>query len=74
MEIGPNSIPRKLVITSKTLNNAPQYTLRIKAWKTGVEPMANAFTFVPPVAAKRLSPAELIDLDELPQSAPLGGN
>jgi len=36
--VGEQPVPRKLVITSKTLNSAPQYTLRIKDWKTGVLP------------------------------------
>ena len=74
VEVGEKPIPRKLVITSKTLNNAPQYTLRVKGWKTGVVPASEAFTFVPPAGAKKLNPEALIDLDELPQGAPEGGN
>jgi hypothetical protein len=68
VEVGKKPIPRKLVITSKTLNNAPQYTLRVKGWKTGVEPARESFVFTPPAGAKKLSPDELIGLDELPQS------
>ena len=34
VEAGPKPIPRKYVITSKALAGAPQYTLRIKDWKT----------------------------------------
>ena len=30
VEVGARPIPRKMVITSKTLNSAPQYTLRVK--------------------------------------------
>lgn len=30
VEVGERPIPRKLVITSKTVSNAPQYTLRVK--------------------------------------------
>jgi hypothetical protein len=74
VEVGERPIPRKLVITSKTLNNAPQYTLRVKSWKTGVEPAPDAFAFTPPDGAEKLSPDALIGLDELPQSAPEGGN
>ena len=74
VEVGERPIPRKLVITSKTVNSAPQYTLRVKSWKTGVEPAADAFTFAPPAGAQKLSPDALGDLDELPQSAPTGGN
>jgi len=68
VEAGERPIPRKMVITSKTLNNAPQYTLRVKGWKTGVEPAREAFVFTPPAGTKKLSPDELIGLDELPQS------
>jgi hypothetical protein len=74
VEVGENPIPRKMVITSKTLNNAPQYTLRVKSWKTGVQPPPDAFAFVPPTGAKKLSPDALIELDELPQPKPEGGN
>jgi hypothetical protein len=68
VEVGEKPIPRKMVITSKTLNNAPQYTLRVKGWKTGVEPAREAFLFTPPAGTKKLNPDELIGLDELPQS------
>jgi hypothetical protein len=74
VELGENPVPRKMVITSKTLNNAPQYTLRVKSWKTDVEPAQDAFAFVPPAGAKKLSSDALIELDELPQPAAEGGN
>jgi hypothetical protein len=74
VEVGEQPIPRKLVITSKTLNNAPQYTLRVKSWKAGVEPARDAFAFVPPAGADKLSPDALIGLDELPPGAPEGGH
>ena len=73
VEAGATPFPRKMVITSKTVNGAPQYTVRVKSWKTGVEPAPGAFAFVPPATAKRVSPDALIDLDELPQDAPRGG-
>jgi len=63
-----------MVITSKTVNGAPQYTVRVRSWKTGVEAAPGAFTFVPPATAKKVSQDALIDLDELPQDAPRGGN
>lgn len=68
VEVGKSPIPRKMVITSKTMNSAPQYTLRVKGWKTGVVPARDAFTFTPPAGAQKLSTDALIDLDELPQS------
>jgi hypothetical protein len=73
VEVGERPIPRKLVITSKTLNDAPQYTLRVKTWKTDFEPAPDAFAFAPPAGADRLKPDALIGLDELPQGLPSGG-
>ncbi len=73
VEVGDQPIPRKVVITSKTMNSAPQYTFRIKSWKTGVKPGKDAFTFTPPSDAKQLDPNALIDLDELPPEPETGG-
>lgn len=72
VEVGKTPIPRKMVITSKTMNSAPQYTLRVKTWKTGITPAANAFAFAPPAGATRLDANALVELDELPQGAPTG--
>jgi len=74
VEVGDKPIPRKLVITSKTVNGAPQYTLRVKSWKTGGTPPAGAFTFTPPAGAGKLAPEALINLDELPPPAPAGAS
>jgi len=73
VEVDDKPIPRKLVITSKTVNNAPQYTLRVKEWITGVDPGPVAFTFVPPAGFQKLSHDALIALDELPQGEQEGG-
>jgi hypothetical protein len=73
VEVGEQPIPRKMVITSKTLNSAPQYTLRVKTWNTDVRPVPGAFVFVPPANAQKLSSDALIGLDELPPEAPTGG-
>lgn len=66
IEVGQRPIPRKLVITSKAINGAPQYTLRVKSWKTNIEPARDAFAFTPPAGAQKLSANALIMLDELP--------
>jgi hypothetical protein len=73
VEVGDAPFPRKLVITSKTMNCAPQYTLRVTSWKVGVQPAADAFMFAAPAGAQKLNADALIDLDELPQGAPIGG-
>lgn len=74
VEVGERPIPRKMVITSKTVNSAPQYTIRITNWKTHVTPAPEAFTFAPPEGAEQIRPDMLIDLDELPRGLPTGGN
>ena len=74
VEAGKYPIPRKLVITSKTINSAPQYSLRIKSWETGVKSSPTDFTFTPPADAKKLDHNALIEFDELPPGAPEGGN
>ena len=73
VEVGQRPIPRQMVITSKTINSAPQYTLRVKSWKTDVAPAGDAFTFTPPAGAKELSQDALSALDELPPGAPPQG-
>jgi len=73
VEVGKHPIPRQMVITSKTMNSAPQYTLRVKSWKTGVAPAEDAFTFSPPAGALELSTDALTALDELPPGAPPEG-
>jgi len=72
VEVGEQPIPRKMVITSKTLNSAPQYILLVKDWKTGFDPAPDAFSFTPPDGAEKLSSDALAVLDELPQGAPVG--
>lgn len=72
VEVGAKPIPRKMVITSKTINSAPQYTLRIKNWETGIKPAKNVFNFTPPAGAIQLNQNALIELDELPPGKPSG--
>ena len=68
IETGARPIPRKYVITSKTLAGAPQYTLRIKDWNTDAIADASAFVFKPPAdtAKASLSPENMSEFDEIP--------
>jgi len=66
VETGARPVPRKYVITSKHVTGAPQYTLRIKEWKTDVPVAADAFVFKPPADAKRVELVALVDIDEIP--------
>ena len=72
IEAGPNPIPRKYVITSKTMTGGPQYTLRIKDWKTNVQLAADAFTLKPAADAKMVDISKLSGIDEVPAGVPAG--
>lgn len=67
-------MPRKYVITSKTLTGAPQYTLRIKDWKTDAFNDADTFVFKAPAGATKidLDSTAIADFDELPPGTPTG--
>ena len=67
VELGNKPIPRKYVITSKDVTGAPQYTLRIKEWKTDVPVAADAFSFQAPAGSQKVEASALADLDEIPQ-------
>lgn len=64
VEVGPRPIPRKYIITSKAITGAPQYTLRVKEWRTDVR--ADAFAFKPPQGARNVPLASLENIDEVP--------
>lgn len=73
IEPGAKPVPRKYVITSKAIAGAPQYTLKIKDWKTD----ANAdgdFAFKPPADATKvaLDAGVMIEFDEIPPGTPAG--
>src|SRR5271169_2180110 len=66
IETGGRPIPHKYVITSKAVTGAPQYTLRVKDWKTDGPVAADAFAFKAPTDAKKIDFAALSDIDEVP--------
>jgi hypothetical protein len=74
IQTGAQPIPRKYVITSKTLAGAPQYTLRIKEWKADVIADADAFTFKPPEGATKVSLDSdvMMEFDEIPPGTATG--
>ena len=74
VESGARPIPRKYVITSKTLAGAPQYSLKIKEWKTDVPAEADTYVFKPPADAKKvdLDALAMMDFDEVPPGTPAG--
>ena len=74
IETGAKPMPRKYVITSKTLAGAPQYSLRIRDWKTDAFADADTFVFKPPGDATRvgLDSGAMSEFDELPPGTPPG--
>ena len=73
IETGAKPVPRKYVITSKTVTGAPQYTLRIRDWKTDANADAD-FMFKPPADAAKvaLNSTAMIEFDEIPPGTPAG--
>ena len=61
---GDRPYPCRYVITSKKVAGSPQYTIDVRAWKTGAE-VASGFSVEIPAGAKKLNPGDLPDFDEL---------
>jgi hypothetical protein len=65
VQTGDKPLPRKYVITSKTVASAPQYTLRLREWKSGEAVAVDAFKFTPPSGSNRVEIVSL-HIDEVP--------
>jgi hypothetical protein len=73
IETGAKPVPHKYVITSKTIAGAPQYTLKIREWKTDANADADFAFKVPADATKvALDSSVMIEFDELPPGTPAG--
>lgn len=73
VEVGERPVPRKYVITSKAVGAAPQYTLRLREWKTGVTATPEAFAFKPPEGSSGVEITMLNDIDDIPAGVVPGG-
>jgi hypothetical protein len=57
IEDGDKPLPRKMVITTKWLTGAPQFTMHTSDWNLAPKFGADAFTFVAPAGAKEVPAA-----------------
>ena len=71
VEAGAQPAPCKMVITSKTIAGAPQYTIRFTDWESGDAFPTGTFAFTPLSGAKQVAFKDLADIDELPPSTPM---
>jgi len=63
------------VITSKSVDQAPQFTMVVREWKAGAGVAAADFSFKPPAGAKLLDAKDLQTLKEssdLPENYRIG--
>ena len=70
---GAHPYPCRYVITSKLVDDAPQYSVRIRDWKTGDEVASDDFSFNNSTSAKKMELKDL-DTDELPKIFAVGGS
>ena len=61
---GKEPYPCRYVITSKGVDQAPQFTMEIRDWKSGTGAAGADFTFKPPPGAKQLDVKDLKALKE----------
>jgi len=63
---GDRPYPCRYVVTTKTVEGWPQYTVDVRSWKTGAEVATADFAFKAPAGARKQEAGELPDIDELP--------
>jgi len=68
---GKDKYPCRYVITSKGVDQAPQFTMEIRDWKAGAAVPAADFSFKPPAGAKRM---DIKELQALKETSDLPGN
>jgi hypothetical protein len=71
---GASPYPCRYVITSKEVDQGPQYSVQVRDWNVGSEVAADDFAFKNTTDAKKVDATELTDTDELPDQFSPGGN
>ena len=70
---GARPYPCRYVITSRNVDQAPQFGIQIRDWKTGAEVTAPNFSFTNASNAKRIDLKELAESGDLPSHFTVGG-
>ena len=70
---GARPYPCRYVITSKLIDDGPQYSVQVRDWKTGNEVASDDFSFKNSTGAKKMELKDL-DTDELPKIFAVGGS
>ena len=70
---GDRPYPCRYVITSKHIDQGPQYSIQIRDWKSGPEVAAVHYRFTNATNAKKIDLKELSELKELPKHFVIGG-
>jgi hypothetical protein len=70
---GASPYPCRYVITTKDVDQGPQYSVQVRDWKSGSEVAADGFGFNNATNAKMVDPKDLGDIDELPSQFAIGG-
>jgi hypothetical protein len=74
---GERPYPCRYVITSKLVDQAPQYSIQIRDWKTGNEVAPDDFSFKAPADAKKIDVKDIKNMkgaDELPANFSTGAS
>jgi hypothetical protein len=69
---GERPYPCRYTITSKLINNGPQYTVQIRDWKAGNEVATTDFSFKNTTNAKKVEPKDLEGAGDLPENFKMG--
>jgi hypothetical protein len=70
---GAQPYPCRYVITAKDVDQAPQYSVQIRDWKTGNKVKPDNFAFANSTNARKIDIKDTGDTDELPKQFRPGG-
>jgi hypothetical protein len=70
---GPRPYPCRYVITSKQVEQGPQYSMQVRDWKSGAEVAAVEYSFTNTTNAKKIDLQDLTEFSELPKHFTIGG-